>query len=110
MAFESGVVPEGQRSDGNVPLHKGKGEKTECKNDSGISLLGVVGKIYAGILVDRVHRVTGGLIDDEQGGFGEGRGCIDLIFTLKEIGEKAQEKKKQNVCGFYRFGEGVRQG
>ena len=32
----------------------------------GISLLKLVGKIYAGILVDRVHRNTGSLIDDKQ--------------------------------------------
>ena len=51
-----------------VPLYKGKGEKSECKNCRGISLLSVVGKIYAGVLVYRVRRVTGGLIDDEQGG------------------------------------------
>ena len=36
-----------------------------------------------------VRRVTGVLIDDEQGGFREWRGCIDQIFTLKQIGEKA---------------------
>ena len=29
-----------------------------------------------------------GLIDDEQGGFRSGMGCIDQIFTLKQIGEK----------------------
>ena len=50
-----------------VPLYKGKGKRNECKNYRGISSFSVVGKIYAGILVDRVHRVTGGLIDDEQG-------------------------------------------
>ena len=49
----------------------------------------MVGKIYAVILVDRVHKVTEGLIDDEQGGFKAGRGCIDQIFTLKQIGAKA---------------------
>ena len=32
MAFESDVVPENWRSDGIVPLHNGKGERTECKN------------------------------------------------------------------------------
>ena len=37
----------------------------------------MVGKIYAGILVDRVCKVTGGLIDDEQGGFRAGRGCVN---------------------------------
>ena len=54
----------------------------------------MVGKIYVGILVDIVRRVTGGLIGDEQGGFRAGRGCIDQIFTLKHIGEKAREKRQ----------------
>ena len=39
--------------------YKGKGESSEYKNYRGISLLSVVGKIYAGILVDRVRTVTG---------------------------------------------------
>ena len=70
-------------------------------------MLSVVGKIYAGILVDRVRRATGSLIDDEQGGFRAGRECVVQIFTLKKIGEKAREKKR-SVCGFYKFGEGSR--
>ena len=55
MAFESGVVLEDWKSVVIVPLCNGKGERTECKNYSGIILLNVVGKIYVGILVDRVH-------------------------------------------------------
>ena len=86
MAFERGVVPEGWRSAVIVSLYKGKGERTECRNNRGISLLSVVGKIYVGILVDRVHRVTDGLIDDE--GFQSRE--VDLIFTMKQIGEKAR--------------------
>ena len=42
-----------------VPLYKGKGERTESSNYRGITLLSVVGKIYAGILVYRVRKVTG---------------------------------------------------
>ena len=84
-----------------VPLFKGKGERTECKNYRGISWLSMVGKIYAGILVGRVRRVTRGLIDDgEQGGFRAGRGCVDQIFTLNQIDEKTQEKEC-SVCGFF---------
>ena len=47
-----------------------------------------------------------GLIDDEQGGFRVGRGCLDQIFTLKHKGEKAF-KKKYSAFGFYRFGEDI---
>ena len=38
----------------------------------------MTGKIYAGILVDRVRRVTEGLINDELGSF---RINIDKIFS-----------------------------
>ena len=54
-------------------------------------MLRMVRKIYAGILVYRVCRVTGDLVDDEQGG------CIDEIFTLKQIGEKPQEKNVEHI-------------
>ena len=93
-AFDSGVVPENWRSAVIAPLYKGKGERDKCKNYRDIRLLSVVGKIYAWILVDRVRRVTGGLIDDVHVGFREGRGCVDQIFTLKQIGEKGRERKK----------------
>ena len=52
----------------------------------------MVGKIYARISVDRVRGVTGDLIDDEQGGFTAWRGCVDQIFTLKQIDDKTRRK------------------
>ena len=79
-------------------LYKGKGKRTEFKNYRGISL-SMVGNIYSGTLVDRVPRVTGDLIDGEQGSFRARKGCVDQIYTLKQIGEKPRE--------FYRLGEGV---
>ena len=36
MAFESGAVPENFRSAVIVPLCKGKGERTQCKNYRGV--------------------------------------------------------------------------
>ena len=38
--------------------------------------------------------MNGVLIINEQKGFRAGRGCIDQILTLKQIGEKAPEKKR----------------
>ena len=60
-------------------------------------MLSVVGKIYVGILLDRVRRVTRGLIGEEQGGFRAEMGCVDQILTLKQIGEKAREKKRRKT-------------
>ena len=100
MVFESGVVSEGWRSDVIVSMYKGKGERRECSNYRDISMLSMVVKNTCRILVDRVHKVTEDLIDDEQRGFKAGRGCVDKIFILKQIGEKAREEKGRVYVGF----------
>ena len=63
-------------------------------------MFSVIGKIYARIIVDRVRKMTEGLIDNVQGGFRAGMGFVDQIFTLKQIGEKAREKKCRVYVGF----------
>ena len=85
-------MPEDWRSAVIAQLYKGKAERTECTNYRGISL-SIIEKIYAGILVDRVRKMSEGLIGDEQGGFRARRGCVDQIFTLKQVGEKVRGKK-----------------
>ena len=100
MAFKSGVVPEDWRSTVIAPLYKGKGKRTECSICKSISLLSVVGKIYAAILVEKVCKVTEVLIDNDQGGFRAGSGCVDQIFTLKQIREKGRKKKCRVYVGF----------
>ena len=52
MAFQNDVVPEDWWFAVIVTLYKDKRERTECKNYRGISLLSLVRKMYAGILVD----------------------------------------------------------
>ena len=72
-----------------IPLYKGK-----CKSYRDIILLRVVGKIWARILVDRVRRVTGVCLTMSKGTLERGKGCVDQIFTLNQVGEKAREKKR----------------
>ncbi len=47
-------MPEDWRKAIIVPLYKGKGEREECNNYRGISLLSVPGKIYGRILNERM--------------------------------------------------------
>ena len=42
LSFDMGVVPMAWRGACLVPLYKGKGDKCECSNSRGISLLSVV--------------------------------------------------------------------
>ena len=70
-----------------VPLYKGKGDPLECKNNRGISLLSVPGKVYGRILIERVIENSEGQIGEEQSGFRKGRSCADQIFVLRQVFE-----------------------
>ncbi len=80
MVWRCGKAPAEWRKAIIVPLHK-KGSKLDCQNYQGISLLSVPGKVYAKVLNERVKRIISGRIMELQGGFREGRSCIDQIFT-----------------------------
>ena len=45
-----------------VPLYKGKGDVHECSNFKSLSLLIVVGKVYGGILINRIRDKTENMI------------------------------------------------
>ena len=46
LSFDMVVVPLDWRGTCVVPLYKRRGDKCECNNSRGISLLSVVGKLY----------------------------------------------------------------
>ena len=77
-----------------VPLHKGKGDKNDCMNYRGISLLSALGKVYGRILIERVRVLTEGMIGEEQCGFRSSRGCVDHVFVMKQMNEKFCGKNK----------------
>ena len=89
MAFESGVVPEDWRSVVIIQPYKGKGERKECSSYRGITLLSVVGKICAGILVHRVRKVT------EWGGVQSRKGVC-----RSDLHPKARKKECKVYVGF----------
>ena len=57
MVWRVGVAPADWRKAQIIPIFK-KGSRLECSNYRGISLLSVVGKVYAGVLNDRVKLIT----------------------------------------------------
>ena len=79
------VVPMDWRGACIVPLYKRKGDKCECSNSRGISLLSVVGKLFGGVLIKRVRAGTECAIGEEQCGFRQGRGFDMRIDMRKSI-------------------------
>ena len=74
-----------------VPIPK-KGNLQHCDNLRGISLLDVVGKVFARILQERLQEITEKVLPDSQCGFRKGRGCVDMIFVARQLVEKTRER------------------
>lgn len=74
------------------PLHK-KGDKLDCRNYRGISLLSCAYKILSNILFRRLTPFAEREIGRYQAGFRRGRSTIDQIFTLRTILERGHEYK-----------------
>ena len=56
--FETGRVPRNWCEACIVPLYKGKGDRCECSNSRGISLLSAVGKLCGRVLIGRIRART----------------------------------------------------
>ena len=75
-------VPQAWKVASIVFIYK-KGDRTDCGNYRGISLLFVAGKIFARILLNRLStHITPNLVPETQCGFRGNRSTVDMIFCL----------------------------
>jgi hypothetical protein len=73
-----------------VPIHK-KGDKTDCSNYRGISLLSISYKILSNILLSRIIPYADEIIGDYQCCFRRNRSTTDQIFYIRQILKKKWE-------------------
>ena len=80
-----------------------KGDKGNCDNWRGITLLSIPSKILCRIILKRMDKAIDKELREEQAGFRAGRGCIDQIFALRNIIEQCIEFKQQLHINFVDF-------
>jgi len=72
-----------------VPIYKNRGDKLQCKNYRGISLLCTGYKILTTVINNGLKKYTEHKIGEYQAGFRTGKSTTDHIFTVKNLLEKA---------------------
>jgi len=75
-------LPEEWKESIIVPVNK-KGDKTDCSNYRGISLLSTMYKILSIILLSRLTPKAEEITGDHQGGFQHNRSTTDRIFCIR---------------------------
>ena len=99
LAWTKKEVPEDWGRAVICPIHK-KGDKADCNNYRGISLLSHTSKIYERVLEGRLRDIVEARLGEWQHGFRPGRGTLDLIFVLKILLEKSWEWDQPKYLGF----------
>uniref|UniRef100_A0A914X3Y7 Reverse transcriptase domain-containing protein n=1 Tax=Plectus sambesii TaxID=2011161 RepID=A0A914X3Y7_9BILA len=85
--WNTGVIPSAWKKALIIPIHK-KGDKQDCSNYRGISLLSITGEVFMQILQNRLQEHHEQLAREEQAGFRPTRGYCDQIFTLRQVMEE----------------------
>ena len=83
-----------------VTLYKNKGDCSDCNNYRGISLLSIVGKVFARVALNRLQKLASRVYPESQYGFRAGRSTVDMIFSLRQLQEKCREQKQPLFIAF----------
>ena len=95
LCWREGHVPQDMRNAKNisiVTLYKSKGDRSDCNNYRGISLLSTVGKVFARVVLSRLQILANRIYPESQCGFRSERSTIDMIFSVRQLQEKCREQ------------------
>ncbi|XP_076031048.1 uncharacterized protein LOC143019264 [Oratosquilla oratoria] len=93
-------LPSDLRDSAIITIYKKKGERSECGNYRGISLLATAGKVLARIMNNRLKPLAEKILPETQTGFRPARGTTDMIFTLRQLQEKCREQYQPLYMAF----------
>ena len=93
QCWEDGNVSQDMRDANIVTLYKNKGERSDCNNYRGISLLSIVGKAFARAALKKLQSLAERVYPESQCGFRAKRSTIDMIFSLRQLQEKCREQR-----------------
>lgn len=89
--WETGKVPLAWKRASLKALYKGKKDRRQADNYRGVTLLDVSGKVFVGVIHQRIrHHLCGQLLDAQQG-FRPGRGTGGALFCMRRLAEMARE-------------------
>ncbi|MCG8431359.1 MAG: reverse transcriptase family protein, partial [Candidatus Omnitrophica bacterium] len=100
MCWEQGTVPQDMRDANIITLYKNKGDRSDCNNYRGISLLSIAGKIFARVILKRLQTLAEQVYPEAQCGFRANRSTIDMIFSLRQVQEKCREQQQPLYMAF----------
>ena len=98
--WQSGTIPPDWKRGLVVPIWKGKGDRQDCNNYRGITLLSVPGKVLAHLLLMRIRNQLLMYQRPEQSGFTPGKSTTDRILALRVLVERRREFRQGMLAAY----------
>ena len=83
-----------------ITLYNNKGYRSDCNNYRGISLLSIVGKVFARVVLARLQVLAERIYPESQCGFRAKRSTVDMIFSVRQLQEKCREQQMPLYIAF----------
>ena len=100
QCWVEGHIPQDMRDASIVTIYKNKGDRSDCNNYRGISLLSTVGKVFARVTLSRLQSLASRVYPESQCGFRAARSTVDMIFSLRQLQEKCREQQQPLFLAF----------
>ena len=75
-----------------VTLYKNKADRSNCNSYWTISLLSIVGKLFAHVALAHLQTLASHIYPESQCGFRAGWSTVDMVFSLHQLQEKCREQ------------------
>jgi len=92
--WDAGQIPSNLKDANIITLYKNKGDRSDCNNYRGISLLSLAGKILARVILPRLQTLAERILPESQCGFRASRSTVDMVFCVRQLQEKCIEQSK----------------
>ena len=76
-----------------ITPYKNKGVRNDSNNYRDISLLSIVGKVFARVILIRLQKLAACVYPESQCGFRAERSTLYMVFSLQHLQEKCREQK-----------------
>ncbi|KAG0714105.1 LINE-1 retrotransposable element ORF2 protein [Chionoecetes opilio] len=98
--WQSGTIPPDWKRGLVIPIWKGKGDRQDCNNYRGITLLSIPGKVLAHLLLTRIRSHLVKHQRPQQSGFTPGKSTTDRILALHVLMERRREFRQGMLAAY----------
>ena len=100
QCWQEGAAPQDMRDTKIITLFKNKGERSDCNNYRGTSLLSVIGEVFAKVILIRLQKLAERVYPESQCGFRARRSSVDMVLSLRQLQERCREQQMPLYIAF----------